>query len=89
MRKPTKRLVMVVVISLVAATLALPGTAWAPPPFTIEPGKDSQVFRPETPGYQIKKNQDQVEEYKKVPPPQQEADQKKVQDKQGKEADKK
>jgi hypothetical protein len=36
---------------------------------TIIPGKDSQVYRPETPGCLIKKNRDQVEEYRQVPPP--------------------
>lgn len=82
MRKPTKRLAMLVVISLVGATLVLPGTAWAPPPFTIEPGKDSQVFRPETPGYQIKRNQDRVEEYRKVPPPPEAQEKEKEQERQ-------
>jgi hypothetical protein len=69
-----KRFVSLVTMSLLGALLfvgLLPGTAAAPPPPPpiIIPGKDSQVFRPESPGYLIKKNRDQVLEYRQVPPP--------------------
>ncbi len=59
-------------IGLLGALLIglLAGEAWAPPPtVVIEPGKDSQVYRPETPGYIIKQNQDRVERYRGVPAP--------------------
>jgi hypothetical protein len=76
-----QRLTRILAINLLGALMLvalLPGTAAAPPPpVTIEPGKDSQVFRPETPGYQIKQNRDRVEEYMKVPPPPTESDKKK------------
>ena len=68
-----QRLTRLLAINLLGSLLLvalLPGTAGAPPPpVIITPGKDAQVFRPETPGYLIKKNRDQVGEYMQVPPP--------------------
>lgn len=76
-----QRLTRLLAINLLGSLLLvalLPGTAGAPPPpVIIEPGKDSQVFRPETPGYLIKKNRDQVGEYMQVPAPPSEPEKKK------------
>jgi hypothetical protein len=77
-----QKLARFLALSALAALLisALPpgeASAAAEAPPTVLPGLDSQVFRPETPGYRIKKDQDKVEEYMKVPPPPAELEKKK------------
>ncbi len=76
----------VILLGVLAVSMAMPNLAWGQR-VTITPGKDSQVFRPEPPGYGIKKDQDKVEEYMKVPPPPMETKKKKEKEAQGKEID--
>ena len=64
-----KFLAFMAVIGALVVCMVIPDAIGDPPPVIITPGKDSQVFRPETPGYLIKKNRDQVGEFMQVPPP--------------------
>jgi hypothetical protein len=88
-----QRVTRLLAISLLGALLLvvlLPGTAAAPPPtVVVEPGKDSQVYRPETPGYLIKQNQDRVKEYQQVPAPPSEREKNKEEKPKEQEGDKK
>lgn len=72
-----KFLAFMAVIGALVVCMVIPDAIGDPPPVIITPGKDSQVFRPETPGYLIKKNRDQVGEYMQVPAPPSEPEKKK------------
>ena len=58
----------IIFIIIIEAAYPRPADAAFPPPVLRDP-PDFQRFNPETPGQRIKRNREQVDEYRRVPVP--------------------